>query len=101
LALYLEDKHKRTIKEVKKRRYACSHCGKTWIELTGLFVVRRKGVEEVYLRLGVEVDNCQMCKFQPVECPECSSKSVYETDFLELEGGTPYSHRAIGRDARQ
>ncbi|MFX1355192.1 MAG: hypothetical protein ACFFGP_14650 [Promethearchaeota archaeon] len=87
MALYLEDKNKKAIKELKKRKYACAHCGKTWIELAGLFVVQRKGGEEVYLRLGVEADNCQTCKFQPVECPECSSKRVYETGFLELEGG--------------
>lgn len=64
--------------ELSKKRVTCAHCGRTWLELVGLIVGHRKGSEDLCLRIGMESENCQTCRFRSLECPECGSKDVYE-----------------------
>jgi len=78
-----ETKSRKIIGKLGKRRVVCARCGKTWIELVGLVVSQREGVEDLCLRIGVESENCQICSFRPLECPRCGSKEVYETRFTE------------------
>jgi len=69
--------------KITKKRVACAHCGSTWIELVGLIVTEKKRSEDVCLRIGIESENCQTCRFRPLECQECGSKDVYEIRFAE------------------
>ena len=69
--------------EITKKRVACAHCGSTWIELVGLIITEKKRSEDVCLRIGMESENCQTCRFRPLECQECGSKDVYEIRFAE------------------
>lgn len=64
-----------------KKRYACSHCGKTWVEIVGLFAGSIDGHDETYFQLGMESEACQNCKFRVRSCPACASKDVYEVNF--------------------
>jgi len=78
-----ETKSRKIIGELSKKRVVCARCGKTWIELVGLVVSQKEGVEDLYLRIGVESENCQICSARPLECPRCGSKEVYEVQFAE------------------
>jgi len=71
------------IGELTKKRVACAQCGKTWTELSGLIVAQKDGLEDLCLRINLESENCQTCRFRPLECPECGSRDVYETTFTE------------------
>ena len=35
-----------------KKRFACSHCGKTWVEIVGLFAGNIEGQDDVYFQVG-------------------------------------------------
>ncbi|XHH10105.1 MAG: hypothetical protein ACFCUE_05590 [Candidatus Bathyarchaeia archaeon] len=78
-----------------KKRYACAHCGKTWVELVGLFSGNIEGQEDIYLRLGEESENCQHCKFNSKTCPACGSKEAYEINFPSSLQDTPLSFNQI------
>jgi transposase-like protein len=65
-----------------KKRFACSHCGKTWVEIVGgLFAGNIDGQDDVYLHFGEESEACQSCKFRIRSCPSCGSKDAYEINF--------------------
>jgi len=64
-------------------RLACAHCGNSWIELVGLVVGTKEGSEDLCLRVGMESEECQKCRFRPMECQKCGSKDVYEITFPE------------------
>jgi len=75
---------------LNKKRFACVLCGSTWIELIGLIVGEKEGSEDLCLHIGMESENCQLCRFRPLGCPKCGSKDVYEVKCAEKvsEGGT-------------
>ncbi|HSQ48752.1 MAG TPA: hypothetical protein VLL96_03610 [Candidatus Deferrimicrobiaceae bacterium] len=64
-----------------KKRFACSHCGKTWVEIVGLFTGTIDGQDDAYLQFGKESEVCQNCKFNLRACPACGSKDAYEINF--------------------
>jgi hypothetical protein len=64
-----------------KKRFACSHCGKTWVEIVGLFAGKIEGTTEIFFQLGQESEICQNCKFKINSCPTCGSKDTYEISF--------------------
>jgi rubrerythrin len=64
-----------------KKRFACSQCGKTWIEIVGLFAGNSDGQEDMYFQVGTESEVCQTCRFRMRSCPACGSKDAYEIDF--------------------
>jgi len=68
---------------LSRKRFACAHCGSTWVELVGLVVGQKDGVEDLCLRIGMESDNCQSCRYRSLECRECGSKDVYEIMLAE------------------
>ncbi len=72
-----------TTEELIKKRFACAHCGSTWIELVGLAVGQKDGIEDICLRIGQESENCQTCRFRSRECHKCGSQDVYEIRFSE------------------
>ncbi|MGD6933975.1 MAG: hypothetical protein ACQCN5_07210 [Candidatus Bathyarchaeia archaeon] len=78
-----------------RKRYACSHCGKTWVELVGLYASNIEGQEDIYFRLGQESENCQHCKFNTKVCPACGSKDTYEISFPSNMQETPLSFNQI------
>ncbi len=65
-----------------RKRFACSHCGKTWVEVIGLFVINTVEQEDVYFQIGNDSQTCQNCKFNNKSCPSCGSKDAYEINFL-------------------
>ena len=87
--------------ELTKKRFACAQCGKTWIELVGLIIAQKEGSENLCLRIGLESENCQICRFRPLECPECGSKDVYETTFAEeISEEAPFTFKGIRKVSR-
>jgi hypothetical protein len=64
-----------------KKRFACSHCGKTWVEIVGLLAVNIEGQENLYFHAGNESEVCQNCKFNLRACPACGSKDAYEINL--------------------
>jgi ribosomal protein S27AE len=78
-----------------KRRYACSHCGKTWVELVGLFSGNIEGQEDIYFRIGEETETCQHCRFNSKTCPACGSKDAYEINFPTNLQESPLSFNQI------
>lgn len=88
--------------ELSKKRVACAHCGSTWIELVGLVVGHKEGSEDLCLRIGMESEKCQTCRFRPLECQECGSKDVYEIMFAEeISKDVPLSFKGIKRVTRR
>jgi len=82
--------------ELVKKRFACAHCGSTWVELVGLVVAHNDGGEELCLRIGMEPETCQMCRLQARECQKCGSKDVYEINFArEVPEGVPLNFKGI------
>ncbi len=67
--------------ELEKKRFACAHCGNTWIELVGLVAGLKDGNDDVYFQFGHESDVCQTCRFRPRVCPKCGSHDAYEIKF--------------------
>ncbi len=87
--------------ELSKRRVTCARCGSTWIELVGLIVGHKEGSEDLCLRIGMESENCQACRYRPLECRECGSKDVYEIMFAEeISEEVPLSFKGIKRITR-
>ena len=87
--------------ELSKKRVACAHCGSTWIELVGLIITRKEGSEDICLRIGMESENCQTCRYRPLECQECGSKDVYEITFVEeVSEKVPLSFKGIKKVTR-
>jgi hypothetical protein len=78
-----------------KKRFACSHCGKTWVEIVGSFSGHINGKEEVYFQLGNESEACNNCQFRIRTCPECGSKDAYEIKFPPNAQDTPLSFDRI------
>ncbi len=79
-----------------KKRFACSNCGKTWVEITGVFAGSIDGNEDVYFQVGEESEFCQNCRFRTRSCPACGSKDAYEINFpLTNAQNTPLSFDRI------
>ena len=87
--------------ELSKKRVACAQCGSTWIELVGLIVGHKEGSEDLCLRIGMESEQCQTCRYRPLECLECGSKDVYEIMFAEeISEEVPLSFKGIKKVTR-
>ena len=87
--------------ELMKKRVSCASCGNTWIELVGSVVGHKEGTEDLNLRIGIESENCQTCRYRPLECPKCASKDVYEIMFAEeIPQEAPLSFKDIKRVSR-
>lgn len=96
-----EIENRKTTEELMKRRFACAHCGNTWIELVGLVVGHKDGNEDLCLRIGMESENCQACRFRSVECQKCGSKDVYEIRLSkEISEEVPLSFKGIKKVSR-
>ena len=67
--------------ELRKRRVTCIHCGKTWIEFVGVIVGHQEGLEDLYLRVGTESENCFACRWRALKCDTCNINDVYEITF--------------------
>lgn len=94
------EKRKKTEK-LSKKRVTCAHCGSTWIELVGLIVGHKEGSEDLCLRIGMESENCQTCRYRPLECQACGSKDVYEIMFAEeISEEVPLSFKGIKKVSR-
>ncbi len=79
-----------------KKRFACSHCGKTWVEIVGVFASNIDGQEDTYLHVGEESEVCQNCKYNIRSCPACGSKDAYEINFpLDIAQNAPLSFDRI------
>ncbi len=79
-----------------KKRFACSQCGKTWVEIVGLFAGNADGADDLYFQVGTESEICQTCRFRMRSCPECGSKDAYEIDFPSGRGqDSPLSFEGI------
>lgn len=74
-----QDVHK--IEQSAQKRYACSHCGKTWVEIVGLIAGKINETETAFLHVGHESKACKNCKFRIKSCPACGSKNTYEILF--------------------
>jgi transposase-like protein len=74
---------RKTTEKLERKRFACSNCGNTWIELVGMVVVHKEGDEDLCLLVGIESENCPTCRSRPRRCPECGSKDVYEIKFIK------------------
>lgn len=82
--------------ELTEKRFACAHCGSTWTELVGLVAVHNNGNEDLFLRIGMEPEACQMCRLQARECQKCGSREVYEINFArEVPRGVPLNFKGI------
>ena len=68
--------------ELSEKRVACASCGNTWIEVVGLIIQNNIESHDRYLRIGLESEHCQTCRFRTLECPKCGSKDVYEISFV-------------------
>jgi len=75
------EQFKCNIEEEHKKRFACAHCGKTWVEIVGLFAGNLEGQEDVYFRVGQDFEICRNCKFSVRSCPACGSSDAYEISF--------------------
>ncbi len=64
-----------------RKKFACSHCGKVWVEVVGFFAGGIDGQDEVYFQAGTESEICQNCQFRLRTCPACGSKDAYEINF--------------------
>ena len=96
-----EIENRREEGELNKKRVACASCGSTWVELVGMVVGQKEGSEDLCLRIGMESENCQTCRFRPLECKECGSKDVYEITFAEeISEDMPLSFKGITRVSR-
>ncbi|MCW3999113.1 MAG: hypothetical protein NWE93_02610 [Candidatus Bathyarchaeota archaeon] len=71
-----------------KKRFACSHCGKTWVEIVGLFAGTIDGQDDLFFQIGKESEVCKNCKFNLRTCPTCGSKDTYEINFPPAQSTT-------------
>ena len=74
------EKRKKT-GELIKKRFTCIHCGKTWVEFVGVVVAQKEGLEDMYLHIGTESENCFACRWRAIKCENCNSNDVYEITF--------------------
>jgi hypothetical protein len=87
---------KNDVEEQHKKRFACAHCGKTWVEIVGLVAGNVEGQEDVYFRIGQDSDICRNCKFSVRSCPTCGSNDAYEISFPSNENpDSPLSFNRI------
>ncbi len=87
--------------DLSRKRVTCARCGTAWIELVGLIIGQKEGVEDLCLRIGMESENCQSCRYRPLECRECGSKDVYEIMFAEgASEEVPLSFKSIKKVTR-
>jgi hypothetical protein len=87
--------------ELSEKRVTCARCGSTWIEIVGLIVGHKEGSEDLCLCIGMESENCQTCRYRPLECLECGSKDVFEIMFAEeISEEVPLSFKGIKRVIR-
>ena len=87
--------------ELSKKRVTCANCGNTWVELVGLIVGYKEGSEDLCLRIGMESEDCQTCRYRPLECRACGSKDVYEIMFAEANSeDVPLSFKSIKKVTR-
>lgn len=85
-----------TLESGFRKRFACSHCGKTWVEIVGVFAGSIDGQEDMYFQVGEESEVCQNCKFRIRSCPACGSKDAYEINLsLNNTQNTPLSFDRI------
>ena len=94
-----EIENRNATEELTKKRFACASCGITWIELVGLVIGRKDGIEDVCLRIGMEPETCQTCRMKARECQNCGSKDVYEIRFTDevSEEEFPLTFKGIRR----
>jgi len=78
-----------------KKRFACSHCGKTWAEIIGSFSFKIDGQQDVFFKFGDESEACHSCEFRSRTCPACGSKDAYEINFPPDAQETPLSFNQI------
>jgi hypothetical protein len=78
-----------------RKRFACSNCGNTWVEIVGLLTADLSGQENVYFRLGDESENCRICKHRIRTCPTCGSNDAYEINFPSNAKESPLSFSRI------
>lgn len=88
--------NRNSLEELTKKRFACSHCRNTWVELVGFVIGRKDGKEDLCLRIGMESEACGTCRMKARECQECGSKDVYEIKFAkEASEEFPLNFRSI------
>jgi len=91
-----EIQNRNSSEELTKKRFACAHCGTTWVELVGLVIGRKDGKEDLCLRIGMESETCETCRMKARECQQCGSKDVYEIRFAEeVSEEVPLSFKSI------
>ena len=91
-----EIKNRRKTGELSRKRVTCIHCGRTWIEFSGLIVGHKEGFEDLYLRIGMDSENCFACNWRALKCENCGSKDVYEIEFpSEISGDISLSFKSI------
>ena len=91
-----EIKNRSKTGELSKKRVTCIHCGRNWVEFSGLIVGHKEGFEDLCLRIGMDSENCFACNWRALECEKCGSKDVYEIVFPnELSGETSLSFKSI------
>jgi len=91
-----EIENRNSSEELIKKRFACAHCGTTWVELVGLVIGRKDGKEDLCLRIGMESETCETCRMKARECQQCGSKDVYEIRFAEeVSEEVPLSFKSI------
>jgi len=61
-------------KELGMKRYHCPNCGYTWVELVGLIIEKRNGLDDLHLRIGDGT---------PSECQKCGCCSAFEISLSE------------------
>ena len=96
-----EIQNRNSSEELTKKRFACAHCGTTWVELVGLVIGRKDGKEDLCLRIGMESETCETCRMKARECQQCGSKDVYEIRFAEeVSEEVPLSFKSIKKVSR-
>lgn len=78
-----ELKNRKYSGDLRKTRFACAQCGNTWVEIKGFLIAYKESCEDICFHIGMESENCQLCRHRPIDCPVCDSKDIYEIDFLE------------------
>jgi hypothetical protein len=101
-AIFKEDENGEISQELRRTRVACARCGSTWIEMVGVIVLQNIGRENVCFRVGIESENCQRCRFSPLECQTCGSKDVYEVELAGVESkDVPLTFKGIKLVSRE
>ncbi len=90
-----EIENRNSSEELTRKRFACANCGATWIEAVGLVVGRRRGNEDLCLRIGMESEACQVCRMKTRICQGCGSRDVYELRFEKEVSENPMTFKGI------